>query len=205
MKQTNKLQKLFSLLLAVAMTIMAYTAVNVANAQSIPCEETALGAAFGCGGLLGGDGTINVESIVTLVFRIVLYAAVLWTVWNVVLAGIKIAGAKEDADKRKEGIQAVINAVIGLVVALLAFGIVTTVTRQIGANPINITTTPCTAPDKDTGVTFTGFLVKDTTKTCVYSNSAGEIINSGCVGAIIGDNGKPGPVEGCTPPEKTKK
>mgnify|MGYP005849116041 CR=1 FL=1 len=184
MKQTNKLQKLFSLLLAVAITVMAYTALNVASAQTTnpKCEETALGAAFGCSGLLT-NGTIDPSSIITLVFRIILYAAVLWTVWNVVLAGIKIAGAKEDADKRKEGIQAVINAVIGLVVALLAFGIVTTVTRQIGGGDVEISTSICTAKDIATKATFTGFYVKGSDKICVLKDGSGKILRSGCVGA----------------------
>ena len=187
MRAKNTLNKVFSFILAASMAFMVFTAAGTANAQSNSCATSTLGAVFGCSGLLDSSGGINVSSIVQLVFRIILYAAVLWTVWNVVLAGIKIAGAKEDADKRKEGIQAVINAVIGLVVALLAFGIVTTVTRNIGASNVEITSTPCTA--KNTGVpanspnlTFTGFVSNKDSDTCVLMGSDGKTpLYWGCI------------------------
>lgn len=165
MKTNNKtLNKVFGLLVAVFMTFTVVTATNVANAQN----NNILCAAFPCNGILGASGTIDVASIVTLVFRIILYAAVLWTVWNVVLAGLKIAGAKEDADKRKEGIQAVINAVIGLVVALLAFGIVATVTSTIGAGNVGQNVgAPCTGKRSDNQAFAAG--IRDQAGVCVLN------------------------------------
>jgi hypothetical protein len=142
MKKTKLFNKLFGFVLAVVMMTTALTAGSVASAQA--GQNSFLCAAFPCNGILGPGGTIDITSIVALVFRIILYAAVLWTIWNIVLAGIKIAGAKEDADKRKEGIQAVINAVIGLVVALLAFGIVSTVLGSFNANNSLDLSVPCT-------------------------------------------------------------
>jgi len=179
MRAKQTLNKILSFIFAVSMTFMVFTAAGVSNAQTA-CENTTLGAVFGCTGLISGDGGINIASIVQLAFRIILYAAVLWTVWNVVLAGIKIAGAKEDADKRKEGIQAVINAIIGLVVALLAFGIVTTVTRNIGASSVEITSTPCTARNTETqnsnGLTFTGFVDAKNSNRCVLLGADGKTV-----------------------------
>lgn len=145
--KTNKLaNKLLGLVMVFMMTWTMVAGTSVASAQT-----NVLCAAFPCNGILGPNGSIDITSIITLVFRIILYAAVLWTVWNVVLAGLKIAGAKEDADKRKEGIQAVINAVIGLVVALLAFGIVATVTNTLNAGEAGaLTGTPCSGIRPDT-------------------------------------------------------
>lgn len=186
MRANKTLNKVFSFILAASMAFMVFTAAGAANAQSNNCATSTLGAVFGCNGLLDSSGGINVSSIVQLAFRIILYAAVLWTVWNVVLAGIKIAGAKEDADKRKEGIQAVINAVIGLVVALLAFGIVTTVTKNIGASNVEVTSTPCTAHNTGTqnspNLTFTGFVSTKDSDTCVLRGSDGvTVLYWGCI------------------------
>lgn len=186
MKTQKKLSKVFNLILAAFLAVMVLTTTVSANSNAGECKETSgLGAAFGCGTILGKDGTISVTSIVTLVFRIILYAAILWTVWNVVLAGIKIAGAKEDADKRKEGIQAVINAVIGLVVALLAFGIVTTVVNQVGGGAVEVTTTPCTATSSGgsggANVGFTGFVKDGAPNTCVLLDANGGVIYEGTI------------------------
>jgi hypothetical protein len=67
---------------------------------------------------------LTIETLVTLIFKIALYVAMFWLVLNIMLIGVKIAGAGDDADKRKEVLQSAINAVIGLVIALLSLGIV---------------------------------------------------------------------------------
>lgn len=175
MKTNKSLNKVFGVVLATSMTWAAIAAGSLVDAQStsVFCQ------AFPCNGILGPNGTIDINSIITLVFRIILYAAVLWTVWNVVLAGLKIAGAKEDADKRKEGIQAVINAVIGLVVALLAFGIVATVTNTLNAGNLELTGVPCTGHRNGSTVYEAGF--KDNTGKCYTTDSTStnktELIN----------------------------
>jgi hypothetical protein len=63
------------------------------------------------------------------------------------MAGIKIAGAKEDADKRKEGLKSIVNAAIGLVVAISAFAIVNTITSQFGQTKQGAIGLPCTGKD----------------------------------------------------------
>lgn len=174
MEKINKHQKVFSFLLAVAFVVTVSTVSSVASAQSV------LSAVFPDTFLK--NGKIDIGSFIGLVFQVVLYAALLWTVWNVVLAGIGIAGAKEDGEKRKKGIQAVINAVIGLVVALLAFGIVNTVTGLLGANIDNleVTTTPCIGTDNSTRISFSGFLTRDG-RECVLKDSSGREIRRGPV------------------------
>ncbi len=145
MKKLKKLNKAFSAFITLALVVMITAITSVAGAQS--AFESVFPTSF------LNNGKFDLESLVRLVFQIILYAAILWTVWNVVLAGIKIAGAKEDADKRKEGIQAVINAVIGMVVALLAFGIVSTVAGLLGTNikKFELSTTPCVTKDGKAG------------------------------------------------------
>jgi hypothetical protein len=105
-----------------------------ASAQGLGLE-----AAFGGAGL----SNLDFQSVITIVFQILLAAAILWVVYNIVLAGIKIAGAKEDADKRKEGLKSIVNAAIGLVVALSAFAIVQIVQRQLTGSSNAQLGTPC--------------------------------------------------------------
>lgn len=176
MSKQKTLNKIFNFILATSMAFMVFTAAG--TAQAADCKDSTLGAVFGCEGIFDQSGGLNIPSIVQMVFNVILYAAILWTVWNVVLAGIKIAGAKEDADKRKEGIQSVINAIIGLVVALLAFGIVNTVTKNIGVTTLEVNSTPCTATNEETadnkGLKFTGFIDKKNSKHCVLLGADGK-------------------------------
>ncbi|MCX8034844.1 MAG: pilin [Candidatus Dojkabacteria bacterium] len=106
----------------------------------------------------GEGGRLNLGAIVSFVFNIVLYAALLWAIWHIVLAGFTITKAKDNAEERKKGIDAIINAVIGLVVALLAFVIVSVVTNFLGVSTsqLEISSVPCTGRTSD-GEVFPGF------------------------------------------------
>ncbi len=65
----------------------------------------------------------NPISYLVIAMRILLGFAVVFTVFKIVLAGIKIAGSKEDGEKMKEGFKTVGFAVTGMVIALSALGI----------------------------------------------------------------------------------
>lgn len=170
MTRTKKLNKLLTFLFSVFLGV-AVLGSGVVNAQNNTCNtNSGLGSVFGCS-IVNSDGGFDVNSVITLVFQFVIGAAVLWVVWNIVLAGIKIAGAKEDADKRKEGIQAVINALIGLVVALLAWGVVVIVANTVGGN-IREVGTPCTFDSKlTTGLVKAGTIqIQGGNRVCVSAD-----------------------------------
>lgn len=128
MKRNNKLTKLAISTLLIASTVAYGSSVSAAP----NCDPNSpLTQAFGgCGGVLGG--TLDLKSIIALIFRFLLIGAILWVVWNIVRAGITIAGAKEDAEQRQNGLKSIVNAAIGLVVALSAFIITNTITNQLG-------------------------------------------------------------------------
>jgi len=148
MKSSNKL----IMLAATAGTTFLSTAfINTASAACDP--NSALGMAFGCDGIFSGE--INLKSIIALIFRILVVAAILWVVYNMVVAGITIAGAKEDADKRKNGLKSIINACIGLVVCLSSYAITNTVQKQLGTDVDPSIGVPCTGTDAN-GLTSTG-------------------------------------------------
>jgi amino acid transporter len=143
MTSTNKAKKIFTLMSTFAVTtVFAISSVSAATVAE----------AFGGSNL----ASLNLSELAATVFKILLAVAILWVVFNIVMAGIKIAGAKEDADKRKEGLKSIVNAAIGLVVALSAFLITNTVARQISTKDAdsslnNDLILPCIlpTPDKD--------------------------------------------------------
>lgn len=148
MKKINKIVKVLSVLgvSAMAMSTSAFAAGGTTSGIS---------SIFPTTGIL--SDSLDLQSIVVLVFRILLSVAVLWVVYNIVLAGIKIAGAKDDADKRKNGLKSIVNAAIGLVVALAAFAIVTTVQKQITGEAQGQLGLPCKYTAG--GITQTGVTV----------------------------------------------
>jgi hypothetical protein len=74
----------------------------------------------------------NPVDLMVIIFQTVLGLAVALVVFRIVMAGMKIANAKEDPDKRNEGLKMLMNAVIGLVVAISAYGITTLVRNTFG-------------------------------------------------------------------------
>ncbi len=63
------------------------------------------------------------NSLIIVAFRVFLGIVVAITVVRIVIIGIKIAGAREDADKIKEQFQALVWTIVGMVIALGAVGI----------------------------------------------------------------------------------
>lgn len=77
-------------------------------------------------GGVGLDKLITIRdpnNLVIFVFQMLLAITILIVVGRIVIIGIKIAGAGDDADKRKEQFTALIFTLVGLVVALMAFGL----------------------------------------------------------------------------------
>ncbi len=77
---------------------------------------------------------VDITSWISYGFQFLLGIVVLLVVFRIVMAGIGIANAKEDADKRKEGFKKLLNAVIGLIVAFSALAITRIVTDAMGIN-----------------------------------------------------------------------
>ena len=135
---------------AVALSTVSAMFVTMAGSAS----AQSLADAFPSGGFL--DQGLNIGSLIVAAFSLLLAAAVLWVIYNIVVAGIKIAGAKEDAEKRKNGLKSIVNAGLGLVVALGAFAITTTTSTLLFGDDSTISdadeiTVPCILDNGDTG------------------------------------------------------
>lgn len=147
MSKTNKVFKF-----GVASLLVATSLMSMASAQG-------LSDVFPKNGLLGDS--LNINSIVVTGFKLILAIAVIWVVYNIVVAGIKIAGAKDDADKRKNGLKSIVNAAIGLVVALSAFAIVNTVQNQITGRVDTNINLPCSYDIPNGGGVGTGITTNE--------------------------------------------
>lgn len=136
MKNINKLAKV------IAMT----GATGLAMASTTFASSNGLSSVFPKDGLLGSS--LDMQNVVNIGFRLLIAGVIAWVVYNIVLAGMKIAGAKDDPEKRKKGLQSIINASLGLIVALAAFAIVNTLTKQItGEPPTTAIGLPCKYKD----------------------------------------------------------
>ncbi len=170
-------------LLALFVSVSLLSAVVHAQNSGSSCGSDPLSAAFGCNSIITSGRGIDIASIVTLFFRFVIGAAVLWTVWHLALAGFKISGAKESPEERQKGIEAGKNALIGFVVALLSFGVTNLVAGIVGGGSgTSAIGTPCTARDDQTQLVFTGTIEQDGSNLyCVLKDAEGRQIRRGPV------------------------
>lgn len=176
MKTKQNFQKVVGFALSLQIAMMVAGFVNASKAAN-DCENSTLGRVFGCSGIFGG-GNIDLASIIQVIFNILIAAAILWTAYHIILAGFKIVGGKEDASKREEGIKAVTNAALGLVVVLLAGGATFAVTKFVGGPVYELTSLPCFGKDSD-GVGFAGFVKKDDPDLCVLTDANGKVLKEG--------------------------
>ncbi len=65
----------------------------------------------------------NPTNFIVLIFRVLLAVAIIVVVYRIVIAGIKIGGAKDDADKRKEQFKQIIFNLFGLFLAFSALAL----------------------------------------------------------------------------------
>lgn len=96
-----------------------------------------------------GAKAFDLQSIAKLILYILIVAAVLWALWNVVQAGLMYSGAGEDADKKKKATQKIIAAVVGLIIVVVSFTILSLIGKWFGP-VVEYFGPPCTA-DEDTG------------------------------------------------------
>ncbi len=159
----NRVNKIAKLATSLGVGVVLFGS-RLAFAADTKAGDLGLGGtngAFGQNQIFGPEGTINPQAIVRLVFQVLLAAAILWVVYNIVLAGLKIAGAKDDAEKRKNGLKSIVNAAIGLVVALSAFAIVNTLKGSFNTQEA----LPCLKDGAPGHVDSTGTCIKDEVKT----------------------------------------
>lgn len=85
---------------------------------------------------LAGDGApTTLNAVVSSFLTILLFVVVIGAVVYISLAGFKYITSQGDANKAKEAQAAITNAIIGVVVAFVAYFIVTFVLDQLGFNP----------------------------------------------------------------------
>jgi hypothetical protein len=74
----------------------------------------------------------NPISAIVVFFQILLAVVIILVVYRIVVAGMTIANAGDDADKRKAGFVKMINAIIGLIVAFSSLGITMLINSAFG-------------------------------------------------------------------------
>jgi hypothetical protein len=120
---------------------------GTAGYSSVACVNQRLG--FDAATLTNASALLikrNPMSYVIVAFRIVLAVAVLITVFRIVLAGIKVSNSQDDADKRKEGLQTAMYALVGMVLALSALGLTFVVQKVFFGSTFSDQIVDCTNP-----------------------------------------------------------
>jgi len=109
----------------------------------------------------------DLQAIVRTVLYLLIAAAILWSLWNIIQAGLKYSGAGDDSEKKKKAAQKIIAALIGLIIVVVSFTILTLVGGWFGAKQPAQVGIPCVADDKRDGakdnITQVGVLLKRTT------------------------------------------
>lgn len=122
---------------------------------------TGAAAAASCPGWLpealcsGEDGALSfdLQSVIRIFLYIVIVAAILWSLWNIVRAGLEYSSAAEDPEKKKKATQRIISAVVGLVIVVVSFVILSLIGSWFGADTgEQIIGIPCQNEDGDVGV-----------------------------------------------------
>ncbi len=87
--------------------------------------------------LTGANTPTSLNEVVSSFLTILLFVVVIGAVVYISLAGFKYISSQGDANKAKEAQAAITNAIIGVVVAFIAYFVVTFVLGQLGFNPDN--------------------------------------------------------------------
>lgn len=95
--------------------------------------------------LTTASGVFDIESIVRLGLYLVIVAAIIWALWNVIRAGLEWTGAAEDPEKKKSATQRIINAIIGLIIVVASFTILSLVSNWFGGDLAGSIGQPCVA------------------------------------------------------------
>jgi hypothetical protein len=150
------MKKLFNkiLLLVVGFAVMLPLVPAVQAACDVPGSAdynstTCIKQRLGFDELVDGNlGTVIIKrdplSVIVVAFRVLLAVVVLIVVFRIVMAGIKIANSKDDADKRKDAFKQIGFALVGMVVALGALGITFIIQKAVFGETFNDRIVDCT-------------------------------------------------------------
>ena len=122
MKKKNTLKALKTVGTSVLLTVAA-TSAAFAEGEGPAWVPTALKTQ---------GGKLNVESLVKLGLYLAIAAGVLWALFNIIRAGLEYSSAGDDAEKKKGATQRIISAVVGLIIVVLSFTILTIVSGWFG-------------------------------------------------------------------------
>lgn len=127
--------------------VLALLATRIAGAAT-SCDEISWLPDVFC----GVSGVFDVESIVRMALYLIIVAAIIWALFNIVRAGLEWSGAAEDPEKKKKATQRIINAVIGLVIVVASFTILSLVSNWFGGNLATRIGQPCAGDGDYEGV-----------------------------------------------------
>lgn len=120
----KKRNKLFLLVLAITPIIVgATTAVGaIACPAWVPtnmCDA-------------GGNLLLDPNSIIRVALYLIIVAGILWTLWNIISAGFVWAASGGDEEKRNQATKKIISALIGLLIIVVSFTVMSIVVGFLG-------------------------------------------------------------------------
>lgn len=77
--------------------------------------------------LCGATSVFDLEGVVRIGLYIVIAAGVLWALWNIIRAGFEYSSAGDDAEKKKKSTSRIISAVVGLIIVVISFTVLSLV------------------------------------------------------------------------------
>ena len=172
------LRVLFFLSFLVGFALLGFSS----PALAARCDpNSGLGAVFGCRDVLPKGG-VDVSSIITAFFIVLVVIGGLISSYYFVLGGIALSQSKEDPEKRAKATKAIFNSVLGMVATLLA-GSVYFLVGSVFGGPSELKGSPCLGVTSY-NVSFTGFTAPNNPNVCVLTNNDGKIIRAGCVTTV---------------------
>lgn len=121
-------------------------------ATGVAFAECANGPAWLPDALCSTSGYFDVTSIIKVVLYLVIAAGVLWSLWNIIRAGFEYSSAGDDADKKKKAQQRIISAVVGLIIVVLSFTVLSLVAGWFTTGTLKYTINQPCIKDGEAGV-----------------------------------------------------
>lgn len=79
-----------------------------------------------------GNLLLDPNSIVRLALYLIIVAAILWTLWNIIQAGFNWAASGGDEERRGKATKQIISALVGLLIVVVSFTIMSLVVNWLG-------------------------------------------------------------------------
>lgn len=100
----------------------------------------------------GGNLLLDPNSIIRMALYLIIIAGILWTLWNIIAAGFSWASSGGDEEKRGKATKKIIAALVGLLIIVVSFTIMSIVASMVGFNVQQTTVgIPCITEEGEAG------------------------------------------------------